>query len=105
MFKKFIISLLISTLILQCSNQAGDKPTREQKNWCIKNSGVVQRTSELTSEEQELLNDLYEAQKLYQNTTEINVSFIQFQNKLLQNDEDTMKICKIWAEINKTTSN
>jgi len=99
MFKKFIISLLISTLILQCSNQAGDKPTREQKNWCIKNSDVVQRTSELTEEEQLLLDNLYEAQKLYQTKSEIKVSFIQFQNKLLQNDKDTLSVCKIWAEL------
>ena len=99
MFKKFIISLLISTLILQCSNQTGDKPTREQKNWCIKNSDVVQRTSELTEEEQILLNNLYEAQKLYQTKSEIKVSFIQFQNKLLQNDKDTLSVCKIWAEL------
>jgi len=99
MFKKFIISLLISILILQCSNQAGDKPTREQKNWCIKNSDVVQRTNELTEGEQELLKNLYQAQNSYEYSTGIKVTFVQFQNKLLQNDQDVLKVCKIWAEI------
>jgi len=99
MFNKFIFSLLISTLILQCSNQNGDIPTREQKNWCIKNSDVVQRTSELNNEEQELLNNLYEAQNSFELATGIKVTFVQFQNKLLQNDQDTLKICKIWSEI------
>lgn len=99
MLKKFIISLLISTLILQCNNQAVDKPTREQKNWCIKNSDVVQRTSELTNMEQELLNNLFEAQNSYEYLTGIKVTFVQFQNKLLQNDEDALKVCKIWSEI------
>tara|TARA_B100000073_G_C23740215_1_gene573484 strand:- start:500 stop:802 length:303 start_codon:yes stop_codon:yes gene_type:complete len=100
MLKKFLTILLISTIFIQCSNQSEEYPTREQKNWCVKNADIVQRTSELTNEEIIILNNLYNAEKLYVEKTGIKVSFVQFQNKLLQNDEDILKICKIWSEIN-----
>tara|TARA_B100001175_G_C19507682_1_gene641844 strand:- start:970 stop:1272 length:303 start_codon:yes stop_codon:yes gene_type:complete len=100
MLRKFLTILIIAAVFIQCSNQSEEYPTREQKNWCVKNSDIVQRTSELTDEEIKILNNLFEAEKLYEEKTGIKVSFVQFQNKLLQNDEDILKICKIWSEIN-----
>ena len=97
---KLSICFIFLVAFSYCTSKSSDLPSRSQKSWCISNSDIVQRTSEINENQKLILEDLYEAEKEYLNTTGIEVSFVQFQNKLLKGDKDILKICTLWAEIN-----
>ncbi len=103
MKKKIYIFIILILSFSNCSSKASDLPSRSQKNWCISNADIVQRTSEINENQKLILKELYEAEKIYLKNTGIEVSFFQFQNKLLKGDEDILKVCAIWAERNGET--
>ena len=80
MKNKLSISIIFLIVFCYCSNNSSELPTRKQKNWCISNADIVQRTSEINENQKIILKDLYEAEQIYFKSTGIEVSFFQFQN-------------------------
>tara|TARA_Y100001970_G_C13545368_1_gene514290 strand:- start:35 stop:346 length:312 start_codon:yes stop_codon:yes gene_type:complete len=101
MKNKLSISIIFLIVFCYCNYNSSELPSRKQKNWCISNADIVQRTSEINENQKIILKDLYEAEQIYFKSTGIEVSFFQFQNKLLKGDEDILKICAIWADMNE----
>lgn len=105
--KKFTLILIFSILITNCSqdNIANDS----ERNWCI---GKAQRADNLLlfmksdnnealrTEYFDIISEIGTAEIIYRNDYDSNPpGLLKVKEKLLSNDEEALRFCKIWTDI------
>ena len=104
--KKFTLILILLILFTNCSqdNIANDS----ERNWCI---GKIQRSNDLTrmmkydsnqalrTEWSEISSQFNGAVEIYNNDSDSLLDLSQVKTGFLSNDEEALRLCKIWTDI------